>query len=419
MSGFTRTALADRLAVGALLLAAVAAAAGLFVPDLYRDTEAWVRQARASDATTLAVAVPLLAIAVWRARAGSTASRLVAWGVLGYLVYGYAIFAFAVETNPMTLLHYAILGLSTWSLLIGLMDLAVVGPPVPHQSRLPRRVTGWFLVVTAALFALLWLAEITASISSGETAPSVAALGLVANPVWALDLAYALPFFAFAGVLLLRRHPLGWVAGMPALVFVVVMGLSILVIFAFDAAAGAVVPLPPVVLIITIVVVATVLAILGVMPLTARWRPGLGRLGSTAVALELVLAIGAIGGGAALMLGPRGEILPLPVAALDGSPFSTYFVPGLILLTVLGIGPILVALLALRRDRFAPILTVLVGLALLTWLVVQIAIIGFAINPPLQPIYLALGSMITITGLVWWLSTPRAAAGDTGARAHS
>lgn len=417
MSGFTRTALADRLAVGALLLAAVAAAAGLFVPDLYRDTEAWVRQARASDATTLAVAVPLLAIALWRARGGSTAARLVAWGVLGYLVYGYAIFAFAVETNPMTLLHYAILGLSTWSLLLGLMDLAAAQPPVQQQSRLPRRITGWFLVVTAALFALLWLGEIAASVSSGETAPSVAALGLVANPVWALDLAYALPFFAFAGVLMLRRHALGWVAPMPALVFVVVMGVSILVIFAFDAAAGAVVPLPPVLLIIAVVAMATVLAVLGVLPPTARWRPGLGRLGATAVALELLLALGAIGGGAALMLGPRGEILPLPVAALDGSPFSTYFVPGLILLTVLGIGPVVVAILAVRRDRFAPILTMLVGLALLAWLAVQIAIIGFAMNPPLQPIYLALGATITVIGLAWWLTTTRPGVGDAGSHA--
>ena len=62
-------------------------------------------------------------------------------------------------------------------------------------------------------------------------------------------------------------------AALPALVFVVVMGLSILVIFAFDAAAGAVVPLPPVLLIVTIVGVATVLSILGVLPLTATFRP--------------------------------------------------------------------------------------------------------------------------------------------------
>ncbi len=265
MDAFVRARLADRLAIGALVLAAVAATAGVLIPNLYRDTDAWVRQARASDATTLAVAVPLLVIGLWRARAGSTGFRLVAIGVLGYLVYGYAIFAFAVATNAMTLIHYAILGLVTWSLLLSLMDLAA-GPGMDHHHRMPRRVAGWFLLATAALFALLWLAEIATSISSGETAPSVAAVGLVANPVWALDLALALPFFAFAGVRLLRGHQGAAVAAVPALVFAAVMGLSILVIFAFDAAAGAIVLWPPVLLVGTVVVMATILAVLGVLP---------------------------------------------------------------------------------------------------------------------------------------------------------
>ena len=46
-----RVSTADWLAWGALALAAIAAAAGLFVPHLYRDTDAWVRQAQASDLT--------------------------------------------------------------------------------------------------------------------------------------------------------------------------------------------------------------------------------------------------------------------------------------------------------------------------------------------------------------------------------
>jgi hypothetical protein len=41
-----------------------------------------------------------------------------------------------------------------------------------------------------------------------------------------------------------------------------------------------------------------------------------------AIALEVFLAIGALSGGAALLLGSRGEIIPLPLSALDGSPFA-------------------------------------------------------------------------------------------------
>lgn len=50
----------------------------------------------------------------------------------------------------------------------------------------------------------------------------------------------------------------------------------------------------------------------------------LARLAKTAIALEveLFLALGALGGGAALMLGPRGQIIPLPLSTLAGSPFA-------------------------------------------------------------------------------------------------
>jgi hypothetical protein len=74
--------------------------------------------------------------------------------------------------------------------------------------------------------------------------------------------------------------------------------------------------------------------------------PPLGRWATTAIGLEILLGVGAIGVGIALMAGPHGEILPLPVSALAGSPFADYFVPGAILLTILGVGPLGAAILA-------------------------------------------------------------------------
>ncbi len=101
------------------------------------------------------------------------------------------------------------------------------------------------------------------------------------------------------------------------------------------------------------------------------------------------------------MLGPRGEIIPLPLSALKGSPFETYFVPGLILFCALGIGPLAAAQLAWRRHALAPIATLGVGVALLIWMAVEIAIIGYSNSPPLQPFYLLLGAVITCIGLGW------------------
>lgn len=80
------------------------------------------------------------------------------------------------------------------------------------------------------------------------------------------------------------------------------------------------------------------------------------------------------------MLGPRGEIIPLPLSALKGSPFETYFVPGLILFCALGLGPLAAAELARRRHTLAPLAALGVGVALLIWMMVEIVIVGYSIR---------------------------------------
>jgi len=125
------------------------------------------------------------------------------------------------------------------------------------------------------------------------------------------------------------------------------------------------------------------------------------RFATTALSLEVLLSVGALAGGAALVLGPRGEILPLPVSALAGSPFDSYLLPGVVLFAVLGVGPLVAAYLARRRHPLAPTAALAVGLALLVWLAVEIAVIGFSMTPPLQPVYLLLGAAITLVGLAW------------------
>lgn len=135
----------------------------------------------------------------------------------------------------------------------------------------------------------------------------------------------------------------------------------------------------------------------------------LGRWAVAALALELFLAVGAIGGGLTLMAGPNGELMPLPVSALAGSPFATYFVPGAILFAVLGLGPLGAAALSWRRHVVAPLLACAAGGALMIWIVVQITIVGYSNDPPLQALYLGLGVVLTLVGLGWRRDARRAA----------
>jgi hypothetical protein len=138
------------------------------------------------------------------------------------------------------------------------------------------------------------------------------------------------------------------------------------------------------------------------MPLDET-RQLLGRLAKSAVALEILLSIGALAGGVILVLAPRGEILPLPLSALAGSPFDTYFLPGLILFGVLGFGPLIAARLAWLRHPLAPTAAFVVGAGLLIWVTVEVAIVGYSNEPPLQAIYGFLGISILLIAIRWLL----------------
>ena len=125
----------------------------------------------------------------------------------------------------------------------------------------------------------------------------------------------------------------------------------------------------------------------------------LSRVVIAALVLEVFLSIGALGGGLVLMIAPRGEVMPLPLSALAGSPFDTYFVPGVILFSVLGLGPLVAARLAWHRYPLAPAAAFVVGAGLLIWVAAEVAIIGYSNQPPLQAFYGILGVVIVLVAL--------------------
>jgi hypothetical protein len=278
----SRIKFADRLAFVALLLAAVAAAAGLLVSGLYRDTDEGIRQARATDLVTLILAVPALALGLWRARAGSVGGRLMAAAALGYLAYSYAIYAFSVVINPLTPVHIAILGLATWSLVLLLFGLDRATVDLASRFRLPRRTTGGFLIAVAGLFAMLWLSQIAGAITSGRLPAAVSDLGLPTSPVYSLDLAFAVPLITLAGVWLIRRDRRGPAGAVAGLAFLMILGLSILAIFAFEAAAGIPVAVPPIAIFGAVTATAAVLLGLGLTSSARETRTPEPRLSAPA-----------------------------------------------------------------------------------------------------------------------------------------
>ncbi len=112
--------------------------------------------------------------------------------------------------------------------------------------------------------------------------------------------------------------------------------------------------------------------------------------------LLLVQAAGAVAGGIALVAGPQGEVLQMPVSMLEGSPFDSYLVPGLVLLLVLGVLPLAAAVGLWLRRPWAWWAAGVVGCGLLIWIVVQVSIVDYHW---LQPAYGAMGALILLACL--------------------
>ncbi|MDX1585615.1 MAG: hypothetical protein R3222_02680 [Balneolaceae bacterium] len=113
--------------------------------------------------------------------------------------------------------------------------------------------------------------------------------------------------------------------------------------------------------------------------------------------LLLFQALSGLTGGILLVSAPSGSTLHMPPGLLDGSPFENFFIPGLILLLLLGLLPVAVTLAVWKKYRLARTWSFLTGLILIIWISVQIVMTGYRADPPLQAIYGTIGILIIIT----------------------
>jgi hypothetical protein len=131
-----------------------------------------------------------------------------------------------------------------------------------------------------------------------------------------------------------------------------------------------------------------------------RGGRGAGRVRLGLLGMLAFGALNAFAGGYYGMSGAPG----VPLEWLDGSPFSDYFVPSLILFTLVG-GMFLASAVALFfRARPARSLALAAGIVVLGWLVAETLFIGYV--SWMQPVTGAAGLMVL--ALAWFLPRPPA-----------
>lgn len=120
------------------------------------------------------------------------------------------------------------------------------------------------------------------------------------------------------------------------------------------------------------------------------------------IVVSVFSALSAVAGGVAVIPNWIG----LPPSMLDGSPFDSYVVPGLVLLLVVGGTQVVATVQLFMRRPSALLWAAVAGFAMIIWIVVETAIIrGFSV---LQGIYLGTGIaqvalVVALLGVVSWM----------------
>jgi len=118
-----------------------------------------------------------------------------------------------------------------------------------------------------------------------------------------------------------------------------------------------------------------------------------------AIILLLFLALNAIGGGLLLIADPSGNAIRIPVELLQGTPFSDYLIPGIILVLANGILSLIVAFLTIKQNKNYELFIILQGCVLIGWLTIEIILNKEFFSPTLHyPLY-SMGVIFVVSGL--------------------
>ena len=187
-----------------IILSAIASAGGLFISGLYRDSDFIRRAWFGSDITTLFVAVPLLAFALWFSMKNSLRAQLLLVGLLGYMLYNYAFYLFGAVFNDFFLIYTGVFTISIYALILVFSNLPLNTYPKRFDARTPVKAISLFMLIIALSLAIFELSQVLTALTL-EKQPKVPPL------IFALDLSLIIPNMLLAAVLLWMRLSWGFV----------------------------------------------------------------------------------------------------------------------------------------------------------------------------------------------------------------
>lgn len=223
----------------ALLLAATALVGGLY-PAVVYPTEALRRDLGSLDLVNAGLALPILLACLWLVHRGSLLGLLCWPGALFFVLYSSLIYVFALPPNVGFLMHLGLVTLCVYTVigLIASIDQAAVRRKL--SGAVPVRIIGAALA-GQGLLMVVWI--------SGSIVGTLTGRLLVAEATLANHFTDVLitPAWIMGGLLIWRRHALGYATALALLLhgsLFIIAALVLLVLrFPLSAAPTALVNL--------------------------------------------------------------------------------------------------------------------------------------------------------------------------------
>ncbi|MBX0330536.1 hypothetical protein K2Z83_23040 [Oscillochloris sp. ZM17-4] len=189
----------------------------MYGQGLYRfDTRFMGAGNRGTDAVTLALGIPLLIMATRRYRRGSLRWGLLLVGTLVYFLYVYASLALNAAYNDLFLVYVVLFSASLFAVVLIYASIDLSALQAHFLPSLPRRGPALFMFASGLVTLLIWLAPLLSALFQGQPPELLGSSTTMVTD--ALDLGIITPATIIAGVLILRRAPLGYLIACSLLV---------------------------------------------------------------------------------------------------------------------------------------------------------------------------------------------------------
>lgn len=177
----------------------------------------------AADLITLFLGIPLLVLSTLLYRRNSVRGGLLLTGALAYFLYNYTSVGFGAAYNNLFLVYIILFSASLFGLVLALSSFDLQTLPAHFTEGLPRRGMGIFLVISGVILSLVWLVlSIIPALLQSKAPPE--AFYYTTFMTGIVDIGLVAPALILAGVLLLRRAPLGYLLASTMLIFTSILG---------------------------------------------------------------------------------------------------------------------------------------------------------------------------------------------------